>query len=75
MQEVEADLLLLDDRRARGIARHLGLPLTGTIGILRMARDHELLTVVMPLLDELRRHGFRIGTDVVEQVRREETPR
>lgn len=75
MQAVEADLLLLDDRRARMIARRHGLPLTGTIGILRMAKDHELLSVVTPLLDELRRHGFRIGMNVVEQVRREETPR
>lgn len=73
MQEAGADLLLLDDRRARGTARRQGLPLTGTIGVLRLARDHELLTVVMPLLDELRRHGFRISRDVVEQVQREET--
>lgn len=75
MREVGADLLLLDDRRARTVAQRQGLPLTGVIGILRLARDRELVPAVMPLLDELRRHGFRISTDIVEQIRREEATR
>ncbi len=75
MREVGADLLLLDDRRARTAAQRQGLPLTGLIGILRLARDRELIPAVMPLVDELRRNGFRISTDIVEQIRREEATR
>ncbi len=72
MREAGADLLLLDDRRARAAAERQGLPLTGTLGILRLARERGLIPAALPLLDELRQHGFRIGADLVEQIRREE---
>ncbi len=72
MREVQADVLLLDERRARARATREGLPIIGTIGILRLARDRGLVPAVAPLLEELRRIGFRIGAEWVEQIRREE---
>jgi len=75
MREAGADVLLLDDRRARTHAQHEGLPISGTIGVLRLARDRGLVPAVAPLLDELRRRGFRIGADLVDQIGREEAGR
>jgi len=75
MREAGAHVLLLDDRRARTHAQHEGLPISGTIGVLRLARDRGLVPAVVPLLDELRRRGFRIGADLVDQIGREEAGR
>lgn len=72
MREARADVLLLDERRARGHAQREGLPMAGTIGILRLARDRGLVPAVAPLLEELRRRGFRVGAELVERVRRED---
>lgn len=74
MRESPADLLLLDDRRARIRAEREGLRCTGTIGLLQLSRERALLPAVSPLLADLRRRGFRISAEVVEQVRRAEEP-
>lgn len=42
-EQQNADLLLLDDRKARQVARRRGLPLTGLIGVLRMAIARDLV--------------------------------
>ncbi len=72
MREADADIVLLDDGRARDLATRQGLPLTGTLGLLRTARDRGLIPAVSPLLAELRRRGFRISDELVELVRQEE---
>jgi predicted nucleic acid-binding protein len=72
MGEIRADVLLMDERRGRASAARRGLPVTSTIGILRRARDHGHIVAVVPILEELRRRGFRIIVELMEQVRREE---
>jgi predicted nucleic acid-binding protein len=71
-REAAAHLLLIDERRARAYAEREGLPVTGTVGILRRARERGLVPAVAPLLDELRAQGFRITARLVELVRQEE---
>ena len=42
-QELKADSLLLDEAEARQEARRLGLPVSGTVGVLEKAADRGLI--------------------------------
>ena len=53
-------LLVVDDLRARRVAKELGLRLTGTLGILAMSKRVRLLERVRPELERLASAGFRI---------------
>ena len=51
-------LVLLDDGLARHFAKHLKIPLTGTLGVLLKAKSAGLLDSVQPTLDQLQALGF-----------------
>jgi predicted nucleic acid-binding protein len=67
--EKRADLLLVDERRARRVASALGLRVTGLLGILVEAQRAGLIERVKPVLDNLiARAGFWIGADLYAKV-------
>lgn len=68
--EKQADLLLLDERKGRSKAKALGLAVTGTIGVLLLARANGLALDMRPALEKLRAHGFRISDSLVDQIMR-----
>jgi predicted nucleic acid-binding protein len=72
MRESQADLLLADDRRARLQATRQGYRLTGTLGILRTARSRGLIPSAAVFLGELQHRGFRLSTELLDLVQREE---
>jgi len=53
--------LMLDDRRARSVARSPGITIIGTVGILVRAKRLGIITSLKALLDELEAHEFYIG--------------
>lgn len=53
--------IILDDRKAREVAQRLGVPVTGTVGLLLKAKQAGLVGEIRPLLDALDAHQFRIG--------------
>ena len=59
--EIRADRILLDDLSARGIARTLGLSVTGTAGVLLAAKRRALIPRIRPHLDALMKKSFFIG--------------
>ncbi|MFM7091785.1 MAG: DUF3368 domain-containing protein [Bacteroidota bacterium] len=55
--EIEADLILLDEALGRYHAKHAGLKVTGTIGVLIKAKKRGLISELKPLIFELREKG------------------
>ena len=51
--ELEADLIILDEKLGRFHAKHADLKVTGTIGILIKAKTEGLVNELKPLLNEL----------------------
>lgn len=64
----KADLVIIDDNAAKKTAKFLGLPVTGTMGILLKAKKLGLIDEVAPLLDALKDSGFYISSNVVQIV-------
>jgi predicted nucleic acid-binding protein len=68
--EIKAERILVDDRPARRLAQELSLRVTGTAGILLVAKRHALIPAVRPYLDQLIQTSFFIGPDLYDDLLR-----
>ena len=66
-QEIYAGLVIVDERLARRHARRLGLPLTGTLGLLLRAKQAQLIAEVKPLIIAMRTGGIWLSDALVEE--------
>lgn len=66
--EINAELLLIDERLGRIVASRLGIEFTGVLGVLLEAKSKGLIAQVKPLLDQLRISGFWMREQLYNQV-------
>ena len=67
--ERQAEVVLIDERRARAVATRLGLNVVGVLGVLVEAKRKALIPQLKPLLDDLiTRAGFWVSAQLYEQV-------
>lgn len=67
-QELNADLVIIDERLGRRHAQRLGMHLTGTMGVLLKAKQRGFISEITPLITDLRDGGIHLGDDVVARV-------
>lgn len=67
-QERNARLVVIDDLRARRYAKRLTIPLTGTLGMLVLAKNEGHLAKVYPLIQELQMAGIFFSASLVRDV-------
>ena len=63
-----AATLLCDDAAARSEARRRGIPVVGTLGVLRLAKDRGLLDRIRPVIEAMRAAGMFVSEALVQEV-------
>lgn len=69
-KKLRADRLLVDDHRARKVARLNGIEIVGSIGVLLLARERALIPSIRPRLEEIRAAGIHLGSEVFSEALR-----
>lgn len=62
--------IILDDKKARRIAKQMGLNVIGTMGVLLRAKRKGLIDEVKPLLETLKDVGFYMTDDLYQETLR-----
>lgn len=66
-REIKADLLLLDEKSARNIARRFNYTVLGTVGLLIWAKRQGLIQSLADDLEALQQKGgFRLGKNIYQ---------
>lgn len=66
-KEKQADIVLVDERKARKAVRRAGFSVIGVLGVLIIAKKKNLIRSVKPLIEDLCRQGFRLSRKVIER--------
>jgi hypothetical protein len=62
-------MVVLDDAAGRRVAAQLGIPVLGFVGLLLVAKERQCISVVMPLVEQARNHGYWLSDELLEIVK------
>ena len=62
--ETPDSTVILDDYKARKIAERLGIPFTGTIGVIIKAKLRGIIPSIKPLLEKIKQTDFRLSSEI-----------
>lgn len=68
--EINADLVIIDEKLGREYAKYFGLKLTGTLGILLKAKELKLINNIKPLLVAMTKNGIWLNKKLTNNVLR-----
>lgn len=66
--DLKADLILLDETKARKEAKYQNLTAIGTLGIIVLAKNRGIIKEVKPILDILKENGMFLSNEIIEKV-------
>ncbi|NJO88478.1 MAG: DUF3368 domain-containing protein [Chloroflexia bacterium] len=66
--ELDNPLLILDDLKARILAKKLNLKITGTLGIINKAKQVGAIDKIKPIIDKLLLTNFRVSQNIIDEL-------
>ena len=69
-QKLNADYLLIDDNRARKIAKCNNINIIGSMGILLLAKKQKIIKQTSPFLDSLEKSDLYIGKKLIIEIKK-----
>jgi len=67
-KEFEDVLILIDDLKARKLAKKLKLKITGALGVIHKAKQMSVIDKVKPLIVKIMETNFRISETILEEL-------
>lgn len=67
-EEHNARIVIIDELKARTYAQQIGLQVTGTIGVLLLAKERGLIDAIQPPITELQAHGLYLSSALIDKV-------
>lgn len=66
-EERDAQLVIIDERRGRRFAERMGIPLTGTLGVLLLAKEAGLIPSVSAVISKLQEAGLFLAPSLIQK--------
>jgi predicted nucleic acid-binding protein len=66
--EHQPSLLIIDDMKGRKLAQKLNLTITGTLGLILIAKREGIFPAIKPIFDKIQMTNFRIAPTLLEDI-------
>ena len=66
--ELPGALVVIDDLKARRLARSLNLQITGSLGLLVKAKEKGYIDKLAPVLNDIQLTDFRISENIIKKI-------
>jgi predicted nucleic acid-binding protein len=66
--EINDNVVILDDLKARKLANKLNMKMTGTLGVIINAKKRNIISSIKEVLDKLKNAGFRISKELEKEL-------
>lgn len=66
--EYKQSLLIIDEIKGRKSAKEMGIPVTGSLGVLVTAKKKGHVSAVKPIIERIQKTNFRISEELIKRV-------
>lgn len=67
-KEMDNPLLILDDLKARKLAKKLNFKITGVLGVIHKAKEIGAIEYIKPIIEKLLQTNFRISENIIHEL-------